>query len=333
MFQTELIHYLQSYESSFLTQFMRLMTALGYRNFIVLFLAVMLFGIEFRKGFIIMQGMLWTALITTFFKDYFALPRPYHVDSTVKLLDGGIAEARELNFERMGSKSLFGFVPESVTTYYRNLPEQIPYGFPSGHTSMAVILWGTTVYLFRPLWVKITCFLFIIFVPLSRMYLGVHFLADVIGGYIIGLVMFWLLYQLILKPKSLQNYLTESYFPWKKYPVAFLFLLLTPPSFLFFIPDEGFNSLGTLWGMNIAFFYLAQRGLPYSQGSFLVRLGRVAMSIALFIGSTALLSRILPSDPIWKFIGGTLAGLFFIGVTTEICLRIKLFSLEKASEG
>ncbi len=329
MFQTEIIHYIQSFETAVMTQFMQALTALGYRNFIVLFLVVLIFGVDFRKGFIIMQGMLWTALVTTFFKDYFALPRPYHVDSTVRLLDGGLPSARELHFERMGAKGFFALIPESVVNYYRNLSEPIPYGFPSGHTSMAVTLWGITAYLFRSAWLRLFCVLLIILVPFSRMYLGVHFLGDVLGGYVIGFLMFWLTYRLILKPRPLQNYLIQSSLPFRNYPFTWVVLLISPLVFLMLVPMDLWNNLGLLWGMNLSFFILSHTGLPYSQGKFWTRLLRVLIATSLFVGITALLSRILPSEPVWRFLGGIISGLFFIGVSTAVCLRLGFFSLEK----
>lgn len=325
MFQTEYILYFQSFEQTWLTQFMVGITSLGYRNFIILFLAIVLFGIDFRKGFIIMQTMLWTALVTVFLKDYFGLPRPYHVDSRVKLLDGGLASERELHFVAMGAKTFWEGIPQAVISYYRNLSVNIPYGFPSGHTSMAVAIWGTTAWLFKPKWLKFLCLLLLVLVPFSRMYLGVHFLADVLGGYLIGIVLFWLLYLWVLKPKTLNLYLNAKQFPFKQYPVVSLLLLLSPLAVLPLVGEEAQGTLSTLWGMNIAFVYLMQRGLPISKAKIGVRALRVLIGIALFIGITALTSRILPSTVVWKFIGGTLGGVFFIGVSTEICLRIGLF--------
>ncbi len=325
MFQTEYILYFQSFEQPWLTQLMVGITSLGYRSFIILFLAVLLFGIDFRKGFIIMQTMLWTVLVTVFLKEYFALPRPYHVDSRVKLLDGGLASERELHFVAMGAKTFWEGIPQAVINYYRNLSVGIPYGFPSGHTSMAVAIWGTTAWLFRPKWVRLICLLLIVLVPFSRIYLGVHFLADVLGGYLIGIVLFWLLYLWVLKPKTLNMYLSARRFPFKQYPLLVLLLLLSPFILLPFVEKEALGTLSTLWGMNVAFVYLMQRGLPISNAKIGIRVLRVLIGIALFVGITALTSRALPDTLVWKFVGGALGGIFFIGVSTEVCIRLGLF--------
>jgi len=73
------------------------------------------------------------------------------------------------------------------------------YSFPSGHATMVVALYGFIAYfLFRQLqgWksrINILFFstLIILLVGLSRLYLGAHYLSDVIGGYFLGVM--WLL--------------------------------------------------------------------------------------------------------------------------------------------
>jgi undecaprenyl-diphosphatase len=67
------------------------------------------------------------------------------------------------------------------------------YGFPSGHTTMSVVLYGFLgILLARKLsgtwrWGLFSGVLFISFVVgISRLYLGAHWLSDVLGGYFIG---------------------------------------------------------------------------------------------------------------------------------------------------
>ncbi|CAA9297084.1 MAG: hypothetical protein AVDCRST_MAG68-80 [uncultured Gemmatimonadetes bacterium] len=56
--------------------------------------------------------------------------------------------------------------------------------FPSGHVLLATLLWGV-LYIRRrvPLWIPA---LVVLLVSLSRLYLGVHYLTDVVGAVLIG---------------------------------------------------------------------------------------------------------------------------------------------------
>jgi undecaprenyl-diphosphatase len=73
------------------------------------------------------------------------------------------------------------------------------FSFPSGHAMGSLIGYGMLAYLLIVYWpwarrhqvgVLIFTFLFVLTIGLSRLYLGVHFLSDVIGGYAAGAV--WL---------------------------------------------------------------------------------------------------------------------------------------------
>lgn len=88
--------------------------------------------------------------------------------------------------------------------FHRNRPltpllaEAKGYSFPSGHALMSLTFYGLIIFLVwqkeKKAWVKwtlsILLALLIIFIGISRVYLGVHYASDVLAGFCVGLM--WL---------------------------------------------------------------------------------------------------------------------------------------------
>jgi membrane-associated phospholipid phosphatase len=76
--------------------------------------------------------------------------------------------------------------PFEYDVHVRQLVEVPPGGLPSGHAQNAVVVWGYLALQFRRAWLWWMAGLLIIFISLSRLYLGVHFPTDLLGGYLLG---------------------------------------------------------------------------------------------------------------------------------------------------
>ena len=59
-------------------------------------------------------------------------------------------------------------------------------GFPSGHTQGGVVFWGYLAYRYKNSLFRVIAGLLVLGIPLSRVYLGVHFPIDIAGGYLFG---------------------------------------------------------------------------------------------------------------------------------------------------
>lgn len=60
------------------------------------------------------------------------------------------------------------------------------YGFPSGHAQLAVVTWGYLAVTAQAAWARLGAAVMILGIALSRLYLGVHDLEDVVGGLGLG---------------------------------------------------------------------------------------------------------------------------------------------------
>ncbi|MGC9358267.1 MAG: phosphatase PAP2 family protein, partial [Anaerolineae bacterium] len=78
--------------------------------------------------------------------------------------------------------------PFRYSTRIRNFSNGHGFGFPSGHTVNAVVLWLYLALQLRRGWFWIAGGLFALAVALSRVYLGVHFVIDILGGFAVGLL-------------------------------------------------------------------------------------------------------------------------------------------------
>ena len=92
------------------------------------------------------------------------------------------------------------------------LVEESGYSFPSGHAMAAVCFYGLIIYLLyrsnikKKYQIGIITFLtiLILLIAISRIYLGVHYASDVIGGVVIALI-YLVIYVTIIDRKILNK--------------------------------------------------------------------------------------------------------------------------------
>ena len=63
-----------------------------------------------------------------------------------------------------------------------------PYGFPSADVAVAMVFWGMLLARNQILLLKIIAPLVVLLMAISRVYLGAHSVVDVIGGFVLGVI-------------------------------------------------------------------------------------------------------------------------------------------------
>ena len=110
------------------------------------------------------------------------------------LVSSTVNELLKIGFDngRPQSDLLSPEIKDLASAYKSHTP-----GFPSGHTQGAVTFWGFLIYSLKNR--KITFFFatIILAISYSRIYLGVHFFGDVIGGFVFGIIILFMFIILI----------------------------------------------------------------------------------------------------------------------------------------
>lgn len=87
-----------------------------------------------------------------------------------------------------------------VSTLFTVIKDSDHYSFPSGHSSSTWSMAHPFISKSGPLLLKLVSLLFGLYIPFTRVYLGVHYFSDVVIGSILGSVC-WLVFEAIILRK------------------------------------------------------------------------------------------------------------------------------------
>ncbi len=204
------------------------LTAMGGEHFFMLLLPFVYWCVDRRAGMGLTILFLLSCYVNLVAKVLAAQPRPFQYDHQVQQL------------YRAGGG-----------------------GFPSGHTQNAVVVWGYLALQFRRKWLWIMGGFLILSIPLSRIYLGVHFPTDLLGGYLFGALSL-LIYR--WREPAAGAWLRKKGLRWQMGAAVIVpaFLLLILPG----SREDGVTVCATLMGIGLGF-SLEARYVGFDSGGIL----------------------------------------------------------------
>jgi len=136
---------------------MQFFSFLGYEEFFLLIAPGIYWSLNAQLGLRVGLFLMISGNINSFLKLAGLGPRPYWYDARVRALSA-----------------------------------ETSFGIPSGHAQHAVVVWGTLARHFKRGWAWALAIAIMLLIGVSRLYLGMHFLTDVLAGWLIGAVLLWL---------------------------------------------------------------------------------------------------------------------------------------------
>lgn len=144
----EFLRLLESLRTPALDAFMAAITQLGDETVFMVLAITVFWCVSKRQGYYVFAVGLGGTVVNQWLKLIFRIPRPWVLDPSFTIVESARGAATG-------------------------------YSFPSGHTQNIVGTLGCLAVANKQKWLRICCAVFIILVPFSRMYLGVHTPLDV----------------------------------------------------------------------------------------------------------------------------------------------------------
>jgi hypothetical protein len=199
-------------------------------------------------------------------------------------------------------------------------------GLPSGHTQNAVVIWGYLADRYRKTIGWLIAGFLVIGIPLSRLYLGLHFPTDLFGGYLLGAL---ILILFLWSAPGLEKWLVRKGFAWQ------LALSVVLPILLIFLNPAGnryvLGMIAAIMGVSVGF-VLERRFVRFdADGLLWKRVVRYLLGVSILFGLYGVLRIVFSTmEPaaLFRFMRYTLMGLWGGLGAPWLFVRLKLAETE-----
>lgn len=149
-FELGFIKFVQEFRNPVLDEFFKFLNYFDRVEFLLILTIVVWIWFGWRLGLKLLCLLIISRIVNISLKELFGMPRPYDLNPALGLI------------------RVYGF------------------GFPSGSAQTAALLSGFLVYYWKNNWKWVVAPIYFFMISFSRIYLGVHFPLDILGGWIVG---------------------------------------------------------------------------------------------------------------------------------------------------
>ncbi|AXR68466.1 phosphatase PAP2 family protein [Leptospira mayottensis] len=216
------------------------------------------------------------------------------------------------------AKALFESPRPSLSWIGPGTLSETSYGFPSGHVQISVVIWGLVLIHVKNKTIRALSLFIILFMPFSRMYAGVHYPGDTLGGFILGLIVIALIeviFRVFPEFEFPTPYEGQTLFNTKTF--ALIVVVLTLPSVLLHSNldslakiksyEQVISASGALGGFTIGIllskFYTLDWEKVDSRAETIRRAAVLILGILLFyILPGIIVQRLFPENPVARYL-------------------------------
>jgi membrane-associated phospholipid phosphatase len=280
----DLIQWLQSFQSPLMDSIWGAITQTGSEEFFIFLLPLVFWCIDDRRGWLLLNLVIASVVSNGLLKELFATSRPD--PSVVRVL----------------------------------MPETGPgHAFPSGHTQNATTTWGYLASQLKSMRWWALAGVMVLLVGASRLYLGLHWPQDILGGLLFGAIIValgnW------ATPRVTQGDVIEMR------PLLWWASVALPIAVFSVAPSDTTSlGMGVICGLNLGYGIL----LPRFADGFPVRVAppkqvaKMAIGLSGLLLIRGLLKALLPDPQVFRFIRYAIMGLWS-GLAAPLIFRA-LFS-------
>jgi membrane-associated phospholipid phosphatase len=148
--ELEFINFIHLFRNPLFDIFFKSLDFFDRLEFFFVLIPIIWLGQGWKTGLRLFYILVLSGIVNYALKKVFLSPRPFHLDSNVGIIQ------------------VSGF------------------GFPSGAAQTVILLSGILLVSWKSSWKWVLASVYILFISFSRIYMGIHFPSDILGGWLVG---------------------------------------------------------------------------------------------------------------------------------------------------